>query len=210
MNVLGPTTLNTLQSNTINNTSSLTSNSITCTAGLTSNTITCSNTLTASNGFTVSAGTVNFPAASIAVAAVVGVGGRLTTLEQNTTKLINLTSGNTFSNTISSNILSIDYGTNNNRPNIITATANFSIVVTNVPTTSTNAHYRIELFITGKFYCNSITVNGTVISMTAVGGFSNIAPQINVSATGLIQTFIIFFTGTTTPSRVITELISTW
>jgi len=221
LNVLGPSTLNTLQSNTINNTSNLSSNTITCTAGLTSgsivnsgslssNTITCTNALTASNGFTVSAGTVSFPSASIAVASIVGVNSRLTTLETNTTKLINYTSGNTFPNTISSNILTIDYSTNNNRPNIITATANFSLVVTNIPTTSTNAHYRIELFITGKFYCNSISVNGTSLTMVAVGGMANIASQVNVNATGLTQTFIIFFTGTTTPSRVITELISTW
>jgi hypothetical protein len=131
-------------------------------------------------------------------------------LESNTTKLINYTSGNTFSNTISSNILSIDYGTNNNRPIMVTATANFSLVITNVPTGLTNSHYRIELFITNKFYCTGITVNGTVISMNAVGGFSNIASQVNASATGLIQTFVIFFTGTTIPSRVLTELQSTW
>jgi hypothetical protein len=158
----------------------------------------------------VSAGSVSFATNAIPVAAVNGVSGRLTALEQQTTKLINYTSGNTFSNTISSNILSIDYNTNNNRPNMVTATANFSIVVTNVPTSSTTAHYRIELFITNKFYCNALTVNGTVISMNAVGGMANIASQINVSATGLIQTFTIFFTGTTTPSRVITELKSTW
>jgi hypothetical protein len=158
----------------------------------------------------VTAGTVSFPNASIAVAAVVGVSGRLTTLETNFTKIYNITSGNTFQGTISSNILSIDYGTNNNRPNMITPTANFSLIVTNVPTASTNAHYRIELFITNKFYCNSLTVNGTVMTLTAVGGFSNIASQVNASATGLIQTFIIFFQGSTTPSRVITELKSTW
>ncbi len=93
---------------------------------------------------------------------------------------------------------------------MVNASANFSLVVTNVPTTSTTAHYRIELFITNKFYCNSITVNGTVISMTAVGGFSNIASQVNANATGLTQTFIIFFTGSTVPSRVITKLESTW
>jgi len=93
---------------------------------------------------------------------------------------------------------------------MVTATANFSIVVTNVPTTSTTAHYRIELFITNKFYCNSITVNGTLMTLTAVGGFSNISSQINASATVSIQTFIIFFTGTTTPSRVNTMLFSTW
>ena len=46
--------------------------------------------------------------------------------------------------------------------------------------------------------------------MVAVGGFSNIASQVNVNATGLIQQFIIFFTGTTTPTRVNTMLLSTW
>jgi hypothetical protein len=221
LNVLGPSTLNTLQSNSINNTSNLISNTISCTGALSSgsivnsgalssNTITCASTLTASNGFTCTSGSVSFATNAIAVTAVSGLSGRLSTLESNTTKLINYTSGNTFSNTISSNILSIDYGINNNRPNMITATANFSLVVTNVPTTSTTAHYRIELFITGKFYCNALTVNGTVMTLTAVGGFSNIASQVNASATGLIQTFIIFFQGSTTPSRAITKLESTW
>jgi len=221
LNVLGPSTINTLQSNSINNTSNLSSNSITCAAGLTSgsitnsgsltsNTITCTNTLTASNGFTVTAGSVNFATNAIAVTAVNGVSGRLTTLELNTQKVMNYTSGNTLPSTISANILSIDYSTFNNRPIIITASANFSITVTNVPTTATTAHYRIELFITGKFYCNALTVNGTVMTLTAVGGFANIASQVNASATGLIQTFIIFFTGTTTPSRVITKLESIW
>ncbi len=46
--------------------------------------------------------------------------------------------------------------------------------------------------------------------MVAVGGMANIATQVNTSATVLIQTFTIFFTGTTTPSRVITKLESTW
>jgi hypothetical protein len=210
LNVLGPSTLNTLQSNTINNTSSLTSNSITCTTSLSSNTITCTNALTASNGFTVTAGSVNFPAGSIGVAALSGVNGRLSACETNISKLQNLTSGNTFPSTISSNILSIDYGTNNNRPIIVTATANFSLVVTNVPTSPVNAHYRIEIFITGKFYCNSLTVNGTLMTLTAVGGFSNIPSQININATSLTQTFVIFFQGTTTPSRVITEVLGTW
>ena len=73
-----------------------------------------------------------------------------------------------------------------------------------------NATYKLEIYITGKFYCNAITVNGTVLTMVAVGGFANIASQVNASATGLIQTFTIFFTGTTTPTRVNTELLSTW
>jgi adhesin HecA-like repeat protein len=105
LNVLGPSTLNTLQSNTINNTGNLVTNTITCTAGLssasivnsgslssasitnsgalTSNTITCASTLTASNGFTVSAGTVSLPANSLTNAAVNGLGtilGKLSNL----------------------------------------------------------------------------------------------------------------------------------
>ena len=77
LNVLGPSTLNTLQSNTINNTGDLTSHTITSTGALTSgsitnsgaltsNTITCASTLTASNGFTVTAGSVSFAANAIA------------------------------------------------------------------------------------------------------------------------------------------------
>ena len=46
--------------------------------------------------------------------------------------------------------------------------------------------------------------------MVSLGGFANIASQVNASATGLIQTFMIFFTGTTTPTRVNTMLFSTW
>jgi len=221
LNVLGPSTLNTLQSNTINNTGNLSSNTVVCTSdlssgsivnsgSLTSNTITSANLLTASNGFTVAAGTVSFPNASIGVAALSGVNGRLGNCESNITKLQNLTSGNTFPTTITSNILSIDYGTNNNRPIMVTATANFSLVITNVPTGLTNSHYRIELFITNKFYCNFLTVNGTVMTLTSVGGFANIASQVNSNATNLTQLFIIFFSGSTIPNRAVTELISIW
>ena len=46
--------------------------------------------------------------------------------------------------------------------------------------------------------------------MTSVGGFSNIASQVNVNATGLIQQFIIFFTGAIVPSRINSLLLSTW
>ena len=82
--------------------------------------------------------------------------------------------------------------------------------MTNVPTSAVNAIYKLEIYCSAKFYCNAITVNGTAISMVSLGGFSNIATNINANATGLIQTFTVFFTGTTTPSRVNTMLFSTW
>ena len=214
LNVLGPSTLNTLQSNTINNTSSLTSNSITCTAGLStgsivnsgslsSNTITCSSTLTASNGFTVSAGTVSFPTNGIGLAAVNGLG---TTLA----KLQNLTGAVAVVSTITSNVLTINYSSNNGQTIFVTPTANFSLVLTNVSTSQLQAIYKLEMHITNRFYCTGITVNGTSLTMVAVGGMAIITSQVNASATVLIQTFTIFFTGSTIASRVITKVESTW
>ena len=225
LNVLGPSTLNTLQSNTINNTGDLVTNTITSTAGLTSgsitnsgsltsgsitnsglltsNTITSTNLLTASNGFTVSSGTVAFPANAIGLGAVNGLGSTLG-------RLNNLTGMTAVVSTITSNVLTIHYANNNGQSIFVTPTANFSLVLTNVSTSTLQATYKLEIYITGRFYCNSISVNGTTLTMLAVGGMANIASQVNASATVLIQTFTIFFTGTTTPSRVITELKSTW
>ena len=225
LNVLGPSTLNilnsntinntgALSSNTINNTGALSSNSITCSNGLssgsiansgalTSNTITCASTLTASNGFTVTAGTVNLPSNSLTNAAVSGLGSTLA-------KLQNLTGSVAIVSTITSNVLTINYNSNNGQSIFVAPTANFSLVLTNVPTSSVQAIYKLEIYCSAKFYCNAITVNGTVLTMTAVGGFANIASQVNASATGLIQTFTIFFNGTTIPSRVNTTLLSTW
>ena len=225
LNVLGPSTLNTLTSNTITNTGVLTSNtitstgalssgsitntgalssgSITNTGALSSNTITSTNLLTASNGLTVTTGTITLAANSLGLATVNGLVSRLT-------KLDNLTGSTAINSSIVSNVLTINYGTNSGQSIFVNPTANFSLVLTGVPTTILNAVYKLEIFISAKFYCTGITVNGTVLTMVAVGGFSNIASQVNASATGLIQQFIIFFTGTTTPTRVNTELKSTW
>ena len=112
--------------------------------------------------------------------------------------------------TITSNILTINYAINNGQSIFVAPTANFSLVLTNVPTSSVQAVYTLDIYSSAKFYCSAITVNGTVLTMVAVGGMANIASQVNASATGLIQTFVIFFTGTTTPTRVNTMLLSTW
>jgi hypothetical protein len=151
----------------------------------------------------VTAGTVSFAANAIALVAVNGLSSRLT-------KLDNLTGSTAIVSTITSNILTINYASNNGQSIFVTPTANFSLVLTNVPTSILNALYTLDIYISAKFYCTGITVNGTVLTMNAVGGMSNIASQVNINATGLIQNFIIFFTGTTTPSRVNTELKSTW
>ena len=170
---------------------------------ITSDTITSSGLVTCSNGLTVSSGTVSLPANSLTNAAVNGLATVLG-------KLQNLTGSVAVVSTISSNTLTINYTANNGQSIFVTPTANFSLVLTNVPTSSVNAIYKLEIYINAKFYCSGITVNGTVITMVSVGGFDNIATNINANATGLIQQFTIFFTGTTTPSRVNTMLFSTW
>jgi hypothetical protein len=216
LNVLGPSTLNTLQSNSINNTGNLSSNTITstglltCSNGLTVTgailnygTFAASSTVTCNNGFTVSNGTVSFPANAIGLGAVNGLGTTLARLQ-------NLTGSVAVVSTITSNVLTINYSSNNGQAIFVTPTANFSLVITNVSTSQLQAIYKLEIYITGRFYCTGITVNGTSLTMVAVGGMANIASQVNVNATVLQQNFTIFFTGSTTPSRVITELKSTW
>ena len=192
-----------LSSGSITNTGALSSASISNTGTLTSNTITSTNLLTCSNGLTVSSGTIAFQANSVGLAMVNGLVSRLT-------KLDNLTGSVAVVSTITSNVLTINYTTNNGQSIFVTPTANFSLTLTNVPTSAVNAIYKLEIYCSARFYCNAITVNGTAITMVSLGGFSNIASQVNVNATGLIQTFTIFFTGTSTPSRVNTMLFSTW
>lgn len=217
LDISGQSNLNTLNTTglissiNINNSSLITSNTITNTGALTSNTITSTNLLTCNNGLTVSSGTVSFVANSISILAVNGCSSRLTTCETNITKLQNATSGIATVPTITANLLTINYSTNNNSPVFISPTANFSVVINNIPITNLNAVYRFELFITGKFYCNALTVNSTAMSLSAVGGFVNLASQVNVSATGLIQTFnILFINNATIPSKATTEIKSTW
>ena len=52
-----------------------------------------------------------------------------------------------------------------------------------------------------------MTVNSTVMTLTSVGGFANIASQVNASANSLIQTFIILFVNNATiPYKANTEI----
>ncbi len=149
---------------------------------------------------------MSFVAGAISIASVNGCNSRITTCESNITKLQNFTSGIATVGTITSNLLTINYSTNNNNPVLISPTANFSVVINNIPTTNLNAVYRFELFITGKFYCNALTVNSTVMTLTSVGGFVNIASQVNASATFNI----LFINNATVPAKASTEIKSTW
>ena len=114
LTVLGSSNLNTLKTNSIVN----------------------SGTTTCNNGLSVTGGTVSFINNAIPIASVNGANTRITTAETNIIKLQNATSGTAISGTIATNILTIDYNANNNSSIIVTPTANFSVVITNVPTTS--------------------------------------------------------------------------
>ena len=135
--------------------------------------------MTASNGLTVTSGTITLAANSVSLAVVNGLVSRLTELD-------NLTGSTAVIGTISSNTITINYTTNNGQSIFVTTTANFSLVLTNVPTSAVNAIYKLEIYISARFYCTNITVNGTVINMVSWGGFSNIASQVNANATGLM------------------------
>jgi hypothetical protein len=118
------------------NSGSLSSASITNSGALSSNTITSASTLTASNGFTVSTGSVSFPANAIGLGMINGLNGRLT-------KLDNLTGSTAVVGTITSNILTINYTSNNGQSIFVSPTANFSHILTNVSTSILQAIYKL-------------------------------------------------------------------
>lgn len=77
-----------------------------------------------------------------------------------------------------------------------TPTANFSLALTNVPSPPSNcAVYTLTLMMAVKYYCNSITVNGTSRTMYFGGG----TPTINASATYVLQQINIQYLNSATP-----------
>jgi hypothetical protein len=103
LSVLGPSNLNTLNLNTLS----------------------ASGLVTCNNGLTVSGGTLSFVNGSTPISAVNSANSRITTCENNIVKLQNATSGIATVPTISANILTINYLTNNNSPILISPTAIF-------------------------------------------------------------------------------------
>jgi len=86
-------------------------------------------------------------------------------------------------------------------------TANFTIAITNVPTTE-NRTINITLLInssTNKFYGNTITVNGLATSPIINGGSSSISVS---SATLIIQQITVLYIASTTPTYVISSVNS--
>ena len=86
-------------------------------------------------------------------------------------------------------------------------TANFTIALTNIPTTLNRA-VNITLLIdssTNKFYGNAITINGTAITPIYNGGSASISV---ISANLIIQQITIIYLASVTPFKVISSVNS--
>lgn len=93
--------------------------------------------------------------------------------------------------------LSLNYATCKGVNYIQTPTSNFSVALTNVPTSSTNASYSIVLMIPSKFYANSCTINGTSRTIYFTGGSANVT--VNSSAVYVLQQISVMYLNSSTP-----------
>jgi hypothetical protein len=79
--------------------------------------------------------------------------------------------------------------------------------ITNIPTANTYTCYTISLLLdtsSQKVYCTLCTVNGTAVTPLFVGGVANISVT---SATAVIQTFYVIFTGSSSaPWKVVSSV----
>jgi len=83
--------------------------------------------------------------------------------------------------------------------------ANYTLTLSNVPTTSTTMIYTLTLIYNTKFYANAININGTAYTMRAGGGLANIT--VDENAVNVIQQINIMFLNSSTPI-VITNILS--
>jgi hypothetical protein len=101
--------------------------------------------------------------------------------------------------TVSSNALSINYSSSTNNILAISSSSasNIALTITNLPT-SRVALYQFPFLIntaTNKQYINSLNVNGSSVTMKAIGGLSNVT--VNASASMVIQQISIQMTNST-------------
>ena len=96
-----------------------------------------------------------------------------------------------------SGTLALSYATCKGINYIYTPTANFTLALSNIPTTSTNAVYSVTLMMPSKFFATSVSVNGTTIVPIANGGFSS--TNINASATYVTQQISVCYLNSATP-----------
>jgi len=95
--------------------------------------------------------------------------------------------------------MTINYSSNTNNIYAISpsSASNVALTITNLPTTR-SAVYNFTFLIntsTNKNYINSLTINGSSVTMKAIGGLANVS--IDSSATMVIQNIYIQMTNST-------------
>jgi len=103
--------------------------------------------------------------------------------------------------------LSLDFSTLTAGIIFYAPSANYTLSLTNIPTTNTNCIITLTLRYSTKFYANALNINGSAITMTAIGGASNLSTAINASSTLVYQSIQIVFNNTSTPTAT-TALLS--
>ena len=130
-----------------------------------------------------------------------------TTQSITATKTFSRLSENITSGTITSNILTIDFSSNNSVV-YCNPIANFTVNISNMSMLTQTQCYTFTIWCTSKFYGNTIQVNGTTYTAVSTGGLSNIS--INTNATNLLQQITLIYVNSTTPTRVLTSVCSLW
>jgi hypothetical protein len=103
---------------------------------------------------------------------------------------------------------SLDFTTCKGVNYIQTPTANFSLALTNLPNPPSYCGiFTLSLMMAVKYYCNSITVNGTSRTMYFGGGSGNVS--INGSASYVLQQINIQFLNSSTPI-ITSNVLSIW
>lgn len=112
--------------------------------------------------------------------------------------------------TVTSNAMSINYASNTNNIYSISPSSanNIALTISNLPTNRGTAIYDFTFLIntaTNKNYIATLNVNGSAITMKAMGGLANVS--VNASATLVIQTIHIQMNGASV-SNAITSVAS--
>lgn len=90
---------------------------------------------------------------------------------------------------------------------IYAPSANYTLSLTNVPTSNTNCVRTLTLRYSTKFFANAININGSSVPMLAIGGASNLS--VNSSAVFVYQTIHLVFNNSSTPA-ITTSIASIW
>ena len=171
--------------------------------------LTTTNTLTVSSSLTVPSNSI--PSTAINNSTFVDL---TTDQTLNGNKTINNLKTNSISELIvaygntTSNAISVSYTSGTLFYCTPVSSTNISLAITNIPTTNSYCTYNMCFILNTssyRSYINSLTVNGSAVTMIASGGLSNIL--VNTSSVVIIQQIVLVYTSSTSsPWKGITNI----